>query len=130
MNYLKAENTDSNDNLYNIMPLNATFALVHSEAGWVTTVEWQVVAAKKHVSSVRRELNTAGYSLFNLRSAYNWSHWRLDVGVENLFDKGYDSPLAGAYLGQGKTMSAQGVAYGVAVPGVGRSFYAGLSYSF
>ncbi len=130
VNYLKAENTDTNDNLYNIMPLNATFALVHSKARWTNTAEWQVVAAKKHVSSVRNELNTAGYGVFNLSSAYNWPNWRVDVGVENLFDKGYDLPLGGAYLGQGKTMSATGVSYGVAVPGMGRSFYAGLSYSF
>lgn len=130
VNYLKAENTDTNDNLYNIMPLNATFALVHSKAGWVNTAEWQVVAAKEHVSAVRNELTTAGYSVFNLRSTYSWAHWRADVGVENLLDKGYDLPLGGAYLGQGKTMSAAGVPYGTAVPGVGRSLYAGLRYDF
>ncbi|MFA7552806.1 MAG: TonB-dependent receptor [Spongiibacteraceae bacterium] len=130
VNYLEAENTDTDDNLYNIMPLNATFALVHSKADWTNTVEWQVVAAKEHVSAARNEINTAGYSVFNLRSAYNWTHWRVDIGVENLFDRGYDLPLGGAYLGQGKTMSPQDAPYGVAVPGVGRSFYAGLSYTF
>lgn len=130
VNYLKAENTDTNDNLYNIMPLNATFALVHNKGKWTNTAEWQVVAAKEDTSSVRNELDTAGYGLLNLRSAYNWPNWRVDIGVENLLDKGYDLPLGGAYMGQGKTMSATGVPYGVAVAGMGRSFYAGLSYTF
>jgi hypothetical protein len=33
-------------------------------------------------------------------------------------------PLGGAYVGQGTTMSTNGIPWGVAVPGMGRSIYA------
>ncbi|MHB0918625.1 MAG: TonB-dependent receptor, partial [Thiobacillus sp.] len=90
----------------------------------------QFVAAKNDVSDIRNEIETAGYSLFNLRSSYEWKQVRLDVGIDNLFDKGYALPLGGAYVGQGTTMSINGVPWGIAVPGPGRSFYAGLNVKF
>ena len=39
-------------------------------------------------------------------------------------------PLGGAYTGQGTTMSIGAVPWGVAVPGPGRSLYAGLNVPF
>jgi len=36
----------------------------------------------------------------------------------------------GVYTGQGTTMSATGVPYGIAVPGAGRSIYAGVTVKF
>jgi len=50
-----------------------------------------------------------------------------DAGIENLFDRGYRLPTGGAYLGQGTTMSMNGVPWGIAVPGMGRSVHLGLS---
>jgi iron complex outermembrane recepter protein len=47
---------------------------------------------------------------------------------DNVFDKQYELPLGGAYVGQRQTLSATGVPYGIAVPGAGVSFYAGLGY--
>ncbi|MBK7356184.1 hypothetical protein [Propionivibrio sp.] len=41
----------------------------------------------------------------NLRASYQWRQARIDFGVENLFDKRYDLPLGGAYVGQGSTMA-------------------------
>ena len=105
LNYVRGENRDTGDNLYNMMPLNAKLALTQQLGRWTNTVEGQFVAAKTDVSDVRNEIETAGYSLFNLRSSYQWKQVRLDVGIENLFDKGYALPLGGAYLGQGTTMS-------------------------
>jgi iron complex outermembrane receptor protein len=130
LNYVKGENRDTGDDLYNIMPLNAKLALTQKLGRWSNTVEAQFVAAKDGVSDVRNEIETDGYSLFNLRSSYDWDQVRLDVGVENLFDKGYALPLGGAYVGQGMTMSINGVPWGIAVPGMGRSIYAGLSIRF
>jgi iron complex outermembrane receptor protein len=65
-----------------------------------------------------------------LRTRYELKLVSIDLGVENLFDRLYSSPLAGAYLGQGATMSGTGIPWGITVPGVGRSFYAGLTYKF
>ena len=64
--------------------------------------------------------------------------WRLGMqfGIENLLDKLYYLPLGGAYLGQGRTMSINPVAsdgmfgWGTAVPGMGRSLYAGINVKF
>ncbi|HEX8979711.1 MAG TPA: TonB-dependent receptor [Parasulfuritortus sp.] len=130
LGYVRGKNMTTGDNLYNIMPLNARFAVVQRLNSWTNSVELQLVAGKKDVSQTRNELQTGGYGLVNLRSSYAWKHMRLDVGVENLFDKFYNAPLGGAYVGQGKTMSILGVPWGVAVPGPGRSFYTALSGKF
>jgi iron complex outermembrane receptor protein len=55
---------------------------------------------------------------------------RLDFGVENLTDKFYYLPTGGAYTGQGITMGINSIPWGVAVPGIGRSFYTGVNVSF
>ena len=130
LNYVRGENDDTDDDLYNIKPLNAKLAVVHRLNSWTSTLELELVDEKTKVSQVRNELETSGYGLVHLRSSYEWKQVRFDIGVENLFDKFYDDPLGGAYLGQGKTMSGTGVPWGVAVPGMGRSVYAGLSYMF
>jgi iron complex outermembrane receptor protein len=83
---------------------------------------------------VRNEIEASGYSLLNLRGSYSWKQARVDFGVENLFDKRYDLPLGGAYTGQGTTMTNPALPnypqWGTAVPGMGRSLYAGVSYKF
>jgi iron complex outermembrane receptor protein len=130
LGYVRGKNMTTGDNLYNIMPLNARIAVVQQLNGWTNSVELQLVAGKKDVSQTRNEPQTGGYGLVNLRSSYAWKHMRLDFGVENLFDKFYNAPLGGAYVGQGKTMSITGVPWGIAVPGPGRSFYTALSGKF
>jgi iron complex outermembrane receptor protein len=117
------------------MPLNAKLALTQKWGRWTNTVEGQFVAAKDDVSDVRNEIETDGYSLFNIRSSYEWKQVRLDVGIENLFDKGYALPLGGAYLGQGTTMAMNPPVgnypqWGTAVPGMGRSIYVGMNVKF
>jgi len=133
MNYTKGENRDTGGNLYNIMPLNGKVALTHQYGSWSNAVELVGVAGKNDTSSVRNEVHTAGYSLTHLRTSYTWKNVRVDFGVENLFDRFYYLPLGGAYTGQGTTMSATGTyspAYGIAVPGMGRSIYAGVNVKF
>lgn len=130
LSYVRGENRDTGDNLYNMMPLNAKLAVEQQYGGWTNSVELELVDDKSDVSSVRNELETDSYALLHLRSSYEWKQLRLDFGVENLFDKFYNHPLGGAYTGQGKTMSGTGVPWGIAVPGIGRSLYAGINYSF
>lgn len=128
--YVNGENRDTGDDLYNIMPLNARLSLQHTLAGWNSNVELVLVKNKNNLSDVRNEIPTAGYSLVNLRTSHTWGGVRLDLGIDNLFDRFYQLPLGGAYVGQGKTMSGTGVPWGIAVPGMGRSIYTGLSYAF
>ena len=130
LNYTKGTNQDTGDGLYNIMPLNAKLAVTQKMGGWDNSAELVMVKAKDDVSTMRNEVKTPGYSLVNLRTSYSWKTVRLDLGVENLFDKFYYLPTGGAYVGQGKTMSITGVPYGVAVPGMGRSIYVGMNVKF
>lgn len=136
LNYTNGENRDTDDGLYNIMPLNAKLTLTHKFEGWDNGIEVVMVTSKDDVSDMRNELKTSGYSLVNLRSSYSWKQVRVDVGVDNLFDREYDMPLGGAYLGQGTTMTTAIVPtgsvplWGSAVPGMGRSINLGLTVNF
>ena len=132
LNYVDGKNQTTGDNLYNIMPLNFKLALEHRLGNWTNTVENQLVRGKHQVSDVRNEVETKGYGLLNLRSSYQWKQVRVDLGLENALDKHYALPLGGAYVGQGATMmgGTNGVPYGIPVPGMGRSFYAGLNLKF
>ncbi|ABI60163.1 MULTISPECIES: TonB-dependent receptor [Nitrosomonas] len=130
MNYTRGENKKTGDDLYNIMPLNGKLTLTHQYSNWSNAIELVGATRKNDVSSVRNEIHTKGYFLTNLRTSYTWKNVRVDLGVENLFDRLYYLPLGGAYTGQGMTMGINGIPYGIAVPGMGRSVYAGLNIKF
>jgi iron complex outermembrane recepter protein len=128
--YINGKNLDTDDDLYNIMPLNAKITLTHKIGGWDNAIEYEVVKAKEDISAARQEFQTPGYSLVNMSTSYTWKIVRLDLGIENLFNKLYYLPLGGAYTGQGMTMSLNGIPWGISVPGIGRSFYTGLNIKF
>ena len=130
LSYVRGDNLSTGDGLYNIMPLNGTLALVHRLGTWNSTAEVQAVAAKRHVSQVRNEIGTGAYWLLNLRTSYEWKYVRLDLSVENLLDRFYANPLGGAYVGQGPSMTTNGIPWGVPVPGRGRSFNVALNLHF
>ena len=130
LNYVRGRNTTTDDHLYNIMPLNARLAVEQRVQRWTNRVEVELVDAKTRVSEERNEVGTSGYALLHLRGSHEWQRVRLDMGIENVFDRFYNPPLGGAYLGQGKTMSGTDVAWGLPVPGMGRSLYAGLTVQF
>jgi iron complex outermembrane receptor protein len=134
VSYTRGENRDTGGNLYNIMPLNAKLAVTQKLGAWRNTLEGEFVAAKNDVSAVRNEIDTAGYGLIHLRSRYEQKGYSIDFGIENLFDRSYALPLGGAYTGQGTTMTNPALPnypqWGTAVPGPGRSVYAGLNVKF
>ncbi|MBL8242936.1 MAG: TonB-dependent receptor [Rhodanobacteraceae bacterium] len=128
--WTRGRNRDTDEDLYQIMPPNARLALRHTRGGWENALELVVVGRKDRVNAVRNEIATPGYGLVNLRLAYTVGQWRFDAGVENLLDRRYRLPQGGAYLGQGATMMLNGVPYGIAVPGPGRNWYAGVRVTF
>jgi iron complex outermembrane receptor protein len=135
LNYVRGETTGgTDDTLYNIMPLNAKLSVTQTLGGWTNIAEVLMVDAKSDVSRIRNEVETPGYSLLNLRSSYAWKTVRLDVGIENVFDRLYYYPLGGAYVGQGTTMppgpGTGRPVWGTTVPGMGRTIYAGVSVKF
>ncbi|MEJ2213119.1 MAG: TonB-dependent receptor, partial [Gammaproteobacteria bacterium] len=134
VNYTIGENQDTGDNLYNIMPLNGKFTLNQAYKGWDNSLEWVVVDSKDDVNAVRNEIETAGYGLLNLRASHQWDTVQINFGVENIFDRLYYLPTGGTYVAQGSTMTTKPAmnppAWGTAVPGMGRSIYAGLRVNF
>ena len=132
--YAYGRNADTDDHLYNIMPFNATLSVTQQRDGWRNSIEGEFVGAKRNVSEVRNEMQTAGYGLLHLRSRYEQDRWSVEVGVENLLDRYYDDPLGGAYVGQGTTMTIPPAPnqprWGTPVPGAGRSIYAGARVEF
>ncbi|HQQ71053.1 MAG TPA: TonB-dependent receptor plug domain-containing protein, partial [Alicycliphilus sp.] len=115
LGYVRGKDRHTGENLYAIMPLNGRLALSHDKGGWSSTAELLMVGGKTRVSAVRNELPTAGYALLNLRTSYEWKQWRLDLGVDNVFNRFYNHPQGGAYLGQGRTMAGTAVPWGVSV---------------
>jgi iron complex outermembrane receptor protein len=140
--YTHGTNRDSHDDLYNVMPPNGRAALTHRLGRVDSAVEVVGVMQKDDVSDARNEIETAGYALLHFRSHITWRMAGIDVGVENILDRLYFLPQGGAYTGQGATMSfnrevgtiaANGgtsTMWGTALPGMGRSLYAGLTVKF
>ena len=127
--YLNGRNLDTNRNLFHMMPPNGKLALEHAIGLWggelKTTLEMEAVAAKTHVDTVRRELKTPAYALFNLRSSYSYRQFRFDLGVENLFDKQYASPLGGADFTAYRSTGVLGP-----LAGRGRTLYSAMAVTF
>ena len=132
LNYVNGKNRDTGDDLYNIMPLNAKLVLTQKLDNWSNSAERLMVKSKTPVSALRNESATGPYSRINPPALSPPRQEPLDRGVENLFDKRYDLPLGGAYVGQGSTMSTNtaNLPWGIAVPGAGRSLYAGFNLKF
>lgn len=130
LSYIDAENTDTGAGLYNIIPVQGRFALSQQLAGWDNSLEWVFAGDKDDLSAIRNELGTDNYSIFNLRLSHTWDQVRLDLGVENLLDEFYYLPAGGTYVAQGTTMTMNGIPFGIGVPGMGRSLFAGINYSF
>lgn len=127
LSYVRAK-ADNDDDLYNIMPVNARLVLDHSLEAWSSSLETILVGSKNRVSSVRAEQKTAGYAIANFRTSYKLAKSiRLDAGVDNLFDRQYKLPLGGL-----EYASADMMAGGAPRPlrAMGRSINAGVSIDF
>jgi iron complex outermembrane recepter protein len=118
LGYVRGRNLDTGDNLYHMMPFHGTLTFEHNRARWTTALAVQMVSAKTDVQAVRVELPTSGYTLVDLVSSYSWDHLRLEIGVNNVFDRLYVLPLGGRYWIGDKTGSSS-------VPGMGRAFLGG-----
>jgi len=130
-NWTYGKNLVTGYGLYNVMPVNGKLNFTHQYGGWDNQIQLIAVASKNNFLSVERnEIPTPGYFLTNLKASYAWQKYRVDAGINNVFNTLYYQPLGGAYLGQGATMSMNGVPYGVPVPGMGISYYTALNLKF
>lgn len=123
----RGSNRSTGDALYQIAPAQLKLGLSWRSLRWTHTAEWQASQGKHRVSAVRNEVPTAGYALLNLGSSLTWQGGQLDLRIDNVFNRFYQQPLGGAYIGQGASMTTNGMPWGVAMPGMGRSFTLALS---
>jgi iron complex outermembrane receptor protein len=134
LSHVKGVNTDANDDLYHVMPTNLKLIFSQKINHWNNGIYIQLVDSKKNVNDIRQEMKTSGYALVDLKSTYQKENLQLNLGIYNLFDRDYDHPLGGVYMGQGKTMNTSGMgltyANAVNVPGMGRSIFTSIEYSF
>jgi iron complex outermembrane receptor protein len=135
--FAQGDDLDNNHTgLWHMMPFNIKSALEHKLGGWANVVELQIVDSKTRVDAARREMSTPSYALLNLRTNYDWKHVRLDLGINNLFDTLYYSPLGGLDWAQMKynnpklTTANFNQATRLNVPGEGRSLFVGLTVKF
>jgi iron complex outermembrane receptor protein len=107
------------------MPPKGRIQLTHTLGPWSSRLEVLAVDAKTRVDMTRMEPTTPAYTLVNLATGYSWRNLRLELGVDNLFDKAYAPPLGGLSLGD---FAATGMLR--PLPGRGRSVNLGLSAHF
>jgi iron complex outermembrane receptor protein len=119
------------------MPVNGKLNLTHQLGGWDNQIQLIAVANKNNFLSVERnEIPTPGYFLTNLKASYTWQQkYRVDAGINNVFNTLYYQPTGGAYVGAGNTMAMSGGSppaspYGIALPGMGISYYTALNVKF
>lgn len=136
-NWTYGKNLVTGYGLYNVMPVNGKLNFTHQYGGWDNQIQLIAVANKNNFLSVERnEIPTPGYFLANLKASYSWQKYRVDAGINNIFNTFYYQPLGGAYLGQGRTMTMNptaaqgGPQWGTAVPGMGISYYTALNVKF
>ncbi|NOT85330.1 MAG: TonB-dependent receptor [Methylococcaceae bacterium] len=130
MSYVNGQRTDGN-NLYHMMPFNIKLSLDHKLAGWKNTLEMQFVDSKNDVQAIRNELQTSSYILLNAKTGYQWEHVSIDVGLDNILNKEYYYPLAGAYIGDQNAMTLNGSRLNNQnLPGTGRSVFVGMTVTF
>jgi iron complex outermembrane receptor protein len=127
LGYNRGEQSNG-DELYHIMPLNIRMSLEQKKGAWANAIDVQLVDRKSQVDGQRFELKTAGYTLLNLRTAYQMQKVRLDFSITNLLDKFYNLPLGGVDYADWNAKGAIGEM--VSVAGVGRSVNLGVTIDF
>ena len=124
LSYVRGQRRDIVDDLYRMAPANGRLVLAWETARWSIAIEGQGVARQTKVSETNSEAASRGYVL-----AHAYGHWivrdglRLDVGVENLFDRQYLEHLAGY-----NRIAGSDVPLGARLPGTGRSAFMRLRW--
>jgi iron complex outermembrane receptor protein len=127
--YVHGEDLSTLTPLYHMMPLHGSLALEHEYRGWSSVLRFSTVTRKTAVDPMRLEPPTAGYSLVDVRTAYEWRNLRLDFAIANLLDRQYASPLGGTWQSARYPPGFAGSTFRP-LPAAGRSFNTGFSVKF
>jgi iron complex outermembrane receptor protein len=132
MSYSRGKRRDIDDELYRIAPLNTNLTLTYSRDNWGASLQGIAFARQSKISQTITANSAAGttdpipgYGLLNVYGHYNHDATGISIraGIENILDKRYEDPLSGF-----NRVLGSDVAVGDRLPGIGRNFYATLSY--
>ena len=127
VNYVRGERDDSSDdNLYRIAPLNATFRLKYTADTWTAAVESVIYDKQDKVSETNNEQETSSYELINLSASWQaTTNLQLATGINNLLDNDYEDHLGGYNRAANPDITT-----GNRLPGYGINFFARVKYEF
>lgn len=129
--YTRGRRTDTSDNLYRIAPGNIRAELAYDQADWRLSITERYVFAQHDIADSHRdsrlgEPETGGYALTDIAARYRATQYLwVEVGVENLFDRGYRD-----YMGGFNRAGNSAIPVGSRLPGAGRNAHATLHMSF
>jgi len=129
--YTRGKRVDVSDNLYRIAPGNVRAQLTWANADWQLRLAQRYVFAQHDTADYRTDPSvadpaTGGYALTDVAARYQATDAvSVEVGVDNLLDRGYRDFLAGF-----NRAGDSAVPVGARLPGAGRNAYATLHWSF
>ncbi|MCK5829652.1 MAG: TonB-dependent receptor [Methylococcales bacterium] len=131
ISYVRGRRDDVTDNLYRIAPLNGRIGIFYDTAKWLAGTEIIAYDDQNETSSYNDETPTPGYFIWNLRGQYRPQYsavegLQIGFGIENVLDESHRVHLSGL----NRNPANDGTAVGEHLPGVGRNFYATLSYDW
>jgi iron complex outermembrane receptor protein len=131
ISYVRGRRDDVTDNLYRIAPLNGRVGIFYDTDKWLAGSEIIAFDDQNETSNYNNEVATPGYFIWNLRVQYRPQHdaingLQIGFGIENVLDESYRVHLSGL----NRNPANDGTAVGEHLPGVGRNFYATLSYDW
>jgi iron complex outermembrane receptor protein len=126
---VRGQDLSTHGNLYHMMPLHGTIALEHRCGQWSSALQFHAVDHKSDVDTARLEPGTPGYTLLDLRTAYQWRGLRLDMAVINLLDRQYENPLGGTWQSALYPPGYMGATFRP-LPAAGRSLNVGVTVKF
>jgi iron complex outermembrane recepter protein len=101
----------------------------HRRGPWSSALEFHAVNHKTDIDIARLEPQTAGYTLFDVRTALEWRSVRLDFAVTNLLDRQYENPLGGTWQSALYPPGFMGAVFRP-LPAAGRSNNTGVAVKF
>lgn len=124
--YSRGKRRDVHDNLYRLAPPNATAGVTWESEALAVTTELSAYAKQNKVAAYNDEQRTSGYATVNTTMIWHpMDSLRLEVRIDNVFDRGYQDHVAGINRAAGSDISVGDRLYGT-----GRAISVGAILNF
>lgn len=121
LSYVRGDNDDSDEPLAEMPPLTGSASLRYDVDRWFVELTERFAARQNRVADDLSETETAGWGVTDLKAGVNWQRWSVTGGVNNLFDKFYESHLS---------YQRDPFRSGVKVPETGAFAYLTIAYKY